>query len=54
MENLRGEQVIRLSEAVPDLYKLPPEQAQKHRVYDGDYEPWASPSPVSKLLTRME
>ena len=39
MKNLRGEQDLRLSEAVPDLHILLPQQAQKHRVCDRDPEP---------------
>ena len=46
METLRAEQEIRPAEAMPDVRMLLPEQAQKHRVCDGDPKPWASSSPV--------
>ena len=38
MENLSLEQEIRLHEAVLDMRVLPPQQAQKHRVCNGDPE----------------
>ena len=38
MENLRGEQELRPSKAVPDPYRLPPWLAQKHRVCNGEPE----------------
>ena len=46
MENLRGEQSLHRWEAMPEPRMLPPEQAQKHRICNGEPELWVSSLPT--------